>query len=57
MHGDADSLVPISFSEKAAETYPSARLEVIPGAGHGFHGDALRQSIALILDYLEEHTG
>lgn len=57
MHGDADSLVPISFSEKAAETYPSARLEVIPGAGHGFHGDTLRQSIALILDYLEEHTG
>lgn len=53
----ADSLVPVSISEKAADAYPSARLEVIPGAGHGFHGDALQQSIALLLDYMKEHTG
>lgn len=52
VHGDRDSIVPISYSEHAAQVYPSAKLEIISGAGHGFNGDALERSINLILDYL-----
>lgn len=36
IHGSADNIVPLSYSEKALETYRSARLEVLPGAGHDF---------------------
>ena len=38
IHGDADSIVPLSYSKKAVEAYDSALLEVLPGAGHGFYG-------------------
>lgn len=55
IHGDADSIVPLSYSEKAVETYDSARLEVLPGAGHGFSGEDARQAIDWILEYLNTH--
>lgn len=55
IHGDADSIVPLSYSEKAVETYDSARLEVLPGAGHGFYGNDAEQAITWILEYLEAH--
>ena len=55
IHGDADSIVPLSYSERAAEVYPSAQLLVIPGAGHGFSGADAQQAIAAILDYLDAH--
>lgn len=55
IHGDADSIVPLSYSEKAVEIYDSARLEVLPGAGHGFHGSDAEQTIAWTLEYLETH--
>lgn len=55
IHGDADGIVPLSYSEKAAETYDSARLEVLPGAGHGFSGEDARQAIDWILEYLNTH--
>ena len=55
IHGDADSIVPLSYSERAAEVYPSARLLTIPGAGHGFSGADAQQAIAAILDYLDAH--
>lgn len=38
LHGDRDTLVPLSASQRALEAYASARLTVIPGAGHGFAG-------------------
>lgn len=38
IHGDSDELVPLSYSHRAVETYPSAELLVIPGGGHGFDG-------------------
>ena len=38
IHGDADSIVPLSYSKQAVEAYDSALLEVLPGAGHGFYG-------------------
>lgn len=55
IHGDQDGIVPISYSEKALEVYPSAELEVIPGAGHGFSGDAVQQAIQFMAEYLQEH--
>lgn len=53
IHGDADSIVPLSYSEKALEVYDSASLEVLPGAGHGFYGDDFTQAVEWTLAYLE----
>lgn len=53
IHGDADSIVPLSYSEKAVEVYNSARLEVMPGAGHGFYGQDAQQALTWILEYLK----
>lgn len=57
LHGDADGIVPLSYSEKALEVYASARLEVLPGARHGFYGEDAQQAIHLMLEYLESHRG
>ena len=35
-HGDQDTLVPLRYSQRAAEIFPSAELVVLPGQGHGF---------------------
>lgn len=55
IHGDKDTIVPLSFSERAEEVYPSAQLEVIPGAGHGFSGEDAQQAIDYMLEYLDSH--
>lgn len=55
IHGDADSIVPLSYSEKALEAYDSASLEVLPGAGHGFYGDDFTQAVEWTLAYLERN--
>ena len=55
LHGDQDSIVPLSSSEQALKAYQSAELEVISGAGHGFYGEEEEQAVESILTYLEEH--
>lgn len=55
LHGDADTIVPLSDSERALEAFPSASLEVLPGAGHGFSGEDESTAICLIEDYLQSH--
>ena len=55
IHGDADGIVPLSYSEKAVGVYQSAELKVIPGAGHGFYGQEGDTAAAWMLDYLESH--
>ena len=55
LHGDADNIVPLSYSEKALEVYSSARLEVFPGAGHGFYEEDAKRAIELITEYLDSH--
>jgi pimeloyl-ACP methyl ester carboxylesterase len=52
IHGDRDELVPVSFSERAVEVYPSAELKVIAGAGHGFQGNDAETAIGYMLDYI-----
>lgn len=54
MHGNADSIVPISYSDLAAETYEDVDYYVIDGAGHGFNGDAFDEAIRHIFDYLQK---
>lgn len=56
LHGDADTIVPLSASERALESFPSASLEVLPGAGHGFSGEDESTAIRLIADYLQSHV-
>lgn len=55
LHGDADSIVPLSYSEKAVQAYSSAQLKVLRGAGHGFYGDDAEQAIDYITEYLNAH--
>lgn len=54
MHGNEDIIVPISYSEHAAEVYPDVEYFVIDGAGHGFGGTAFDKANRHIFDYLQE---
>ena len=56
LHGDADTIVPLEYSERALDAYASAGLHVLPGAGHGFYGENASAAARLILDYLDSHT-
>ncbi len=55
LHGDEDNIVPISYSERALEVYPSVRLEIMEGAGHGFSGEDAEKAVNAMVRYLEEH--
>lgn len=49
MHGTADRLVPMRYSERAVATYPNARLVKFPGTGHGiYRGHDLQKAVAEI---------
>ena len=52
VQGDKDPVVSMKDSERAVRLYKNARLHVIPGAGHGFNFDELRQSIEQISIFL-----
>ena len=54
MHGSADNIVPLSYSDRAAETYEDVEYYVIDGAGHGFSGSAFDEAVRHIFDYLQE---
>lgn len=55
-HGDKDTLVPLSYSEKAVEVYDNARLEVIQYGEHGFQGKLAREATNLTVEFLQAHT-
>lgn len=54
IHGNADSLVPISYSQQAAGTFADAELIVFDGAGHGFYGSDQEKAAAEIVRFLQE---
>ena len=54
LHGDADTIVPLSSSKRAQDVYDHAELLVLPGSGHGFYGDAQQEAIDAILGYLRD---
>ena len=55
IHGDADDMVNISYSYKAANVYPHAVLHVMEGGGHGFAGEQLVEQINLSVAFVEAH--
>lgn len=56
VHGNDDSIVPISYSERAVEVYPSAELIVMDGAGHGFYGADRGNAVMDIVEFLQQST-
>ena len=56
LHGTADKLVPISYSERAVTTFPDASLVKFDGAGHGFWGPDLFRAITLALEFVKENA-
>ena len=54
LHGDRDTMVDISYSERAAESYPDAEFHVLRGAGHGFYGSNFNTAMEYIWEYLNE---
>jgi peroxiredoxin len=54
VHGDADRIVPIEVSGKRSQQMiQGSRLEVIPGAPHGFAATHAQQLNQLMLDFLK----
>lgn len=54
IHGTKDSLVPISYSERAAKTFPDAELVRFDGAGHGFGGKDASEAARISLEFVEK---
>lgn len=54
LHGSGDTIVDISYSKKALERYPNAKLKVIEGADHGFRGREVEKAMAYIYEYLDK---
>lgn len=54
LHGSADNIVPVSYSDRVAEIYKDVEYDVIDGAGHGFHGDAFDEAVRYVFRYLQE---
>ncbi len=57
IHGSNDSVVPVSYSERAAEAFPDAKLIIYEGAIHGFRGqdeiNSENQSVAFVREILD----
>lgn len=56
IHGDADDIVPLSYSKKVVSVYKKADLKVIKGAGHVFYGKEERSAKNYMLDYLADQV-
>lgn len=55
IHGSADQTVPLEYSQRAAEEFSHADLQVIEDAGHAFSGKTGTKAIELIGQYLDAH--
>lgn len=55
-HGDQNTIVPLRYSQRAAEVFPSADLVVRPGQGHGFRGPDRDDAMRLELDFFRRHS-
>jgi feruloyl esterase len=53
VHGDADAVAPIGYSERAVQTFPDAQLLTIEGAGHGLSGRAWDRAMGGTAAYLQ----
>lgn len=55
-HGDRDGIVPLSYAERAAETYADCDFEVIHGAGHGFYGQDQQHVAERVSAFVSAHS-
>ena len=56
LHGDADPIVPLSYSERAVKALPNARLIVLPGQGHGFTGPSRDEAQSLEANFFTQEV-
>ena len=56
LHGDEDNIVPLSYSQRALEAFPSASLVVLPGQKHGFIGQARTHAMQLETDFFQRES-
>lgn len=54
IHGTADTLVPMSYSEKALKIFKDAKLIRIPEAGHGFYNEDEKRVAQLAIEFVKE---
>ena len=55
VQGDADRVVSMDDSRRAQQLYRAGtRLHIIPGAGHGFKPDELKQEMKFLEQFLQE---
>lgn len=55
LHGDQDGIVPLRYSQRALEAYPSAELVVMEGQDHGFVGQARAEAKEREATFFTEH--
>ena len=55
LHGTSDAIVPISYSRRAAETYPNAELVTYNGEGHGFTPATMRDVEKRLLEFINDN--
>lgn len=55
LHGDKDKTVDVSYSERAAKTFPHAELKVLHGTGHGFFARK-NEAAELLAPWVLSHT-
>ncbi len=53
-HGDKDAIVPLRYSQRAAEVFPNAELIVMPGQGHGFTGKSRTEAMETEADFFRK---
>lgn len=56
LHGDRDSIVPLRYSERAQEVFPSAELIVMNGQNHGFMGASRTEAREKEAQFFLDHT-
>jgi len=52
IHGDRDSIIPVSYSDKLAETIEHVEYHVIRGADNGYLGEDFELAVSYIRDFL-----
>lgn len=55
LHGDNDTTVNVSYSDRASEVYENAEYHVIEGAGHGFSGSDFNKAVEYILSFVKKN--
>jgi len=57
VHGTADSMAPLSYSERAVETFPDAELVTLEGADHIFCGKDMEEASRKAVRFMEDIMG